>query len=86
MISHLLEIHWIIQRTIPVTCPGNPSFLDSLFKHCDTAFQTFSTRYTVLSPTLQSSPGIQSCLIPISFCEICVSPSLHKKGLLESHC
>ena len=83
MISHLLEIHWIIQRTIPVTCPGNPSFLDSLFKHCDTAFQTFSTRYTVLSPTLQSSPGIQSCLIPISFCEICVSPSLHKKGLLK---
>lgn len=45
-----------------ITCPGNPSFLDFLFKHCDTAFQTFSMRYTVLSPTLQSSPGIQPCL------------------------
>lgn len=38
-------------------------------------------RYTVLSPTLcKTTQAIQPCLIPISFLEICVSSSLHKKG------
>lgn len=59
MISHLLEIHWIIQRTIPVTCPGNPSFLDALFKHCDTAFR-FSVRDIQFSPQPCKAPQASS--------------------------